>query len=75
MVEDHEARVLEFVSIFPPLLQGTLTITLLSLACALGATAAGASGFSWLTGWRRGLCGAIFGVGGLLSVWLFWTVL
>ena len=74
-VSDHDARVAEFGSIFPGVLESPLASTLFALACAAAAAAVGAAGLTRLSGARRGLCGATLGAGGLLSLWLVWTLL
>ena len=71
----HNARVAEFGSIFPLVLQDPLASTLFAAACAAAAAAVGAVGLIRLAGLRQWLSVATLGVGGLLSVWFVWTLL
>ena len=74
-ISGHNARVAEFGSIFPPVLQDPLASTLFAAVCATAAAAVGTVGLFRLAGLRQWLCVATLGIGGLLSLWLVWTLL
>ena len=74
-MSSHDDRVDAFGSILPGVLQGPLASTLFAAACSAAAAAVGAAGLVRLGGLRRQLCGATFGVGGLLFLWYVWTLL
>ena len=74
-VANHDDRVAEFGSIFPRVLQDPLASTLLALVCAAATVAISAAGVNRFAGPRRWLCVATLGIGGLLSLWLVWSLL
>lgn len=71
----HEERVAEFGSVLPRGLQDPLASTLFAGACAPTAGALGAVGLIRLSGLWRLLCAATLGLGVLLSLLFFWTLL
>ena len=71
----HEERVAEFGSVLPRVLQDPLASTLFAVACAATAGALGAVGLIRLSGLCRLLCAATLGLGVLLSLLFFWTLL
>ena len=74
-VSGHEQRVAAFLSGFPGWLQDATVLTLVTFASATAAVLVGLSGLAAVTGLRRGIYTALVTLGGLLALWLAWTVL
>ena len=65
----------EFGSILPHVLRDPVASTAFALGCAAAGAAVGTAGLVRLSGWRRSLCAAMLGVGGLMASWFVWTLL
>ncbi len=73
--DSQEARVAEFSSILPRVLQAPLVSTAFALACAASGAVVGAVCVVRFSGARRLLGATMLGVGGLLSAWFVWTLM
>ena len=71
----HDGRMAEFGSVLPGALSDPVASTLLAASCPALAAGFGAAGLIRLSGLRRRLSVATLGIGGLLSLWLAWSLL
>lgn len=74
-VSGHEQRVAAFLSGFPGWLRDTTVLTLVAFAFAAVGVLVGLSGLAAVTGLRRWIYAALVALGGLLALWLAWTLL
>ena len=71
----YEKKVATFMSLFPEVIGGPPTITLLALACSVVALLAGLICLAGVTGIRKLLCIVEISLGGLFCLWLLFTLM
>lgn len=68
-------RVAEFLAIFPVALHDARLLTWIEILFCVGATIVGSVGIARLRGGSRFLCVVVFLIGGIMTLWLLFTLM